>query len=75
MEACLTKDIDTARGSGDAMNVLHLDGKVSMVRSDRVTDHQSRLAPLCLVQTQTLPQWCQKLFLWLWNLKRIRHKS
>lgn len=68
----LTEDIDHAGGRGNPMNVFHLDGEVSVVRSDCITNHQCRLAPLGLVQTQTLTQWSQKLLLWLWNLNGIK---
>ena len=68
----LTEDIDDAGGGGDTMSVLHLDGEVAMVNSDGVTDHQSSLTFLALIQTQTLTQWSHKLLLWLRNLKATK---
>lgn len=65
----LTKDIDCAGSCGDTVDVLHLNGEVSMVGSDSVTDHQGRLPPGGLIQTQALTQWSHKLLLRLRNLE------
>lgn len=69
---CPTQDVDIAAGSGDAVSVLHHDGEVAMVSSDGVTHHQSRLAPVSLVQTQTLSHGSHKLLLWFWNLQETK---
>lgn len=46
---CLTENIDNAGGSGKTMDVFHLNGEVSMVSSDSVTDHQYRLTLFGLI--------------------------
>lgn len=70
----LTKDIDCAGSSGDTMDVLHLDGKVSMVGSDGITDHQGRLPPSGLIQAETFTQWSYKLLLGFRNLEVKKEK-
>lgn len=65
----LTKHIDCAGSGGDTVDVLHLDGEVSVVGSDGVTDHQGRLPPGGLIQTQALTQRSHKLLLRFRNLE------
>lgn len=72
---CFTEDIDKAGGRGNAMSVLHLNGKVAMVGPDGVTDHHSRLTPLGLIHTQALTQRSHKLFLGFRNLKVKERKG